>query len=111
MQVTEVIVSAGRTVSHPLESYANLRPQVTLKATVEAGDDYHAVTRQLQASAEGLVEDHKNNLIKDIRALDALARKNHRIASLETSIRDSQIELEELRADDAKGQLPFGESD
>lgn len=107
MQVNEIIVSAGRTVSHPLESYANLRPQVTLKAALAEGDDFAACCRELQAKAEGLVEDHKNALIQNIKDIDMMERKQRQIAQLECRIRDSQTELEQLRRNDAIGQLPF----
>lgn len=107
MQVTEVIVTAGRVVNHPLESYANLRPEVTLKATLDPGEDVHAATKQLQATAEGLVEDHKNNLINDIKKLDQLKRKDQRVASLEQQIRESQSELDELRGREELTPLPY----
>ena len=97
MKITEVVISAGRTVSHPLESYANLRPQVSLKASIEDGEDYETVVRNLQAKAESMVEDHKNSLVKGLIEIDHLSRQQQRIESLERNIRDSQNELENLR--------------
>jgi len=57
MQVTEVIVSAGRTFNHPYESYSNLRPMVTVKARLGPDEDPTKAINQLQALAEKTVED------------------------------------------------------
>lgn len=97
MKVTEIVVSAGRVVSHPLESYSNLRPQVTLKAQLDEGEDYTTAVKELQARAEGLVEDHKNALVNNIVELDRLQKREREIASLEKSIRRDQATLTELR--------------
>ena len=99
MQVTEITVSAGRTVNHPCESYANLRPQVTLRATLDAGDDLDACTKHLQARAERLVEDHQHALVENLRAISNLRARQREAANLESEITDSQQRLTSLRAE------------
>jgi hypothetical protein len=98
VHVTEITVSAGRVVSHPLESYANLRPQVTLKARLDEGEDPRAAVRTLQAQAEELVEDHKNALVANLIAIDRMRQREKQIAGLEQGIRRDQAELDRLRA-------------
>jgi hypothetical protein len=51
MKVTEIIVSAGRTFNHPYEDYSNLKPQVTLKATVDDGENFEDAVKELQRKA------------------------------------------------------------
>ena len=38
MKITEITVHASRTLPHPVEQFANIRPSVTLKAELN-GDD------------------------------------------------------------------------
>jgi ABC-type transporter Mla subunit MlaD len=99
MQVTEVIVSAGRTFNHPYENYSNLKPQVTFKATLSEGEDVAAVTKELQAQAEGMVEDHKQNMLKSINQLYQLTQAKAEVEGLERQIRSAQHVLETLRED------------
>lgn len=98
MKVTEVIVSAGRTFSHPYEQYSNLKPHVTFKATLEPGDDPDAVTKALAAKAEGFIEDHKVMMLDQIRRLHRLSEQEQRMRSLERQISDAQQELVTLRS-------------
>jgi hypothetical protein len=58
MKITEVTVSTGRVIPHPRESYANLRPSISLKATVEAGDSVEVVANGLYTHAELLLAAH-----------------------------------------------------
>jgi hypothetical protein len=97
MKVTEIIVSAGRTFNHPHEQYSNLKPQVTLKATLDDGDDAGAATKLLQAQAEGLVEDHKNGLLKSIEDLYQMAEARSRLVGLARQLREAQRETDGLR--------------
>jgi hypothetical protein len=97
MQVTEIVVSAGRTFNHPYEQYSNLRPQVTMKAALHDGDDPGVATQALQAKAEKLVEDHKNSLLKQLEELYHLSRAKQEMADLEQRLRTSQTRLNELR--------------
>lgn len=86
MKVKEIEVSAGRTFNHPYESYSNLKPSVTMKATLDDDDDPVKCTQQLQAKAEELVEDHKRIMLKQ--------QEVHR---LESQIKSAQSELDRLR--------------
>lgn len=104
-KITEVVISAGRTFNHPHESYSNLRPQVTFKAEVLDGEDAIEVAKDLQAKAEGLIEDHKRMMLESIEELYDLGQKQARIAGLRSTIERAQQELDEAR----KG-LPAPES-
>lgn len=101
MRVTEITVTAGRTFNHPYESYSNLRPEVTLRATLFDGDDDTACTRELQARAERLVEDHKAGMLESLAAINDMSIRRARIADLERLLSRSQSELDSLRAADA----------
>lgn len=97
MKVTEIVVSAGRTFNHPYEQYSNLKPQVTLKATLEDGDDPVAATKALQTQAEGLVEDHKNGLLKSINDLYQMTEAKSKLIGLARQLREAQRETDALR--------------
>lgn len=99
MKVTEITVSAGRVVSHPVEQYSNLKPMVSLKAVLDDGDDYEQVVKDLQAKAEGLVEDHANSLKKHIRDMYYLGEKEKEVRRLEDSITASQERLAGIRSE------------
>ena len=64
MKVTQVEVSAGRTFNHPYESFSNYRPSVTLTATLSEEEDVTDATRKLQAMAEFLAEEQKQQQLK-----------------------------------------------
>lgn len=98
MQVTKIVVHAGRTFNHPHESYSNLRPSVTLEATLDPGEDPIAATKQLQAQAEQLVEDHKTNLLESIEDLYQLNEHNARVRGLQHTIENAQRELDKVRS-------------
>lgn len=97
MEVKEIIVSAGRTFNHPYESYSNLRPEVTLKASLSDGEDPDACAQALQAKAEKLVEDHKTAMLKQLEELYNLSQAKQEIADLEVRLRASQERIKELR--------------
>jgi hypothetical protein len=97
MQVTEVIVSAGRTFNHPFESYSNLKPHITLKATLDGGDDVESCVKELQRKAERMVEDHKVNLLRAINDIEMMQTAAKEIDGLELSMRRAQERLAELR--------------
>lgn len=97
MKVTEVIVSAGRTFNHPHESYSNLKPQVTMKATLEDGEDPVASAKKLQAQCEELVEDHKRNMLKSLEDLYDLTERQKEMMSLRGSLEKAQARLSEIR--------------
>lgn len=97
MQITEIVVSAGRTFNHPHEQYSNLRPNVTVKAILQDGDDWIETTKRLQAQAEQLIEDHKNHMLQSIEDLYELTERQRELVSLESSIRKAQTRLDQIR--------------
>lgn len=96
-RITEITVSAGRVISHPFKQYENLRPMITLKAVLDDGEDFEVVAKDLQAKAEGMIEDHGRYMVKSLEELEALTRRQSRVASLEASIRRAQADLNVLR--------------
>jgi hypothetical protein len=111
MKVTEIVVSAGRVVNHPFEQYSNLRPSITLKASLDEGEDFETATKQLQAKAEQLVEDHKNNMLTSIEELHMLTERQREVASLESSIKRAQSQLDRIRAETPQLQLGGGHNE
>lgn len=95
--VREITVSAGRTFNHPYESYSNLKPYVSIKATLDEGDDYFEVAKQLQAQVEGLVEDHKNHMLNSLRELNEITEKQAEVRRLSASIESAQRRLDSIR--------------
>ena len=66
MQITEVQVHAVTGFNHPYERFASFRPGVSLRATINPGENYWDVTRQLQTVAESLVMVEKVATLKRI---------------------------------------------
>jgi len=97
MQVTTITVKAGRTFNHPLESYSNLRCDAQMTATLDAGDDPVEATKQLRQTVETLCEDHKQEMLQSIEALEERRRNNARRISLKNQIDQMQGELESLQ--------------
>ena len=97
MEVKTIRVTAGRTFNHPFEQYSNLRPEVTLEAALEPGEDPRNATKALQATAEGLVEDHKANLLKSIHELQELTEKQQEIRGLQAELTRAQTRIDALR--------------
>lgn len=97
MKVTEITVTAGRTFNHPHESYSNLRPSVTMKASLDDGEDASDATKALQAKAERLVEDHKNTLLDTLNQIYEQDQVDSQIADLERQLTTAQARLERLR--------------
>ena len=109
MKITEIIVHAGQGFNHPYEQFANFKPSVSLKAVLEDGEDPSLVVKQLQAKAEGMVEDHKNHILSTLRELHHLSVNEQRAADLSRKIAQAQRELDEIRQH-PKG-LPEGEEE
>jgi len=97
MQVTEIVVSAGRTFNHPHEQYSNLKPVVTLKATLAADDDFKTAVKILQSHAESLVEDHKQLMLKSIEEIAQMSRVEREFADLSAAMRRAQQEMDAIR--------------
>ncbi len=97
MKVNQITVHAGRTFNHPYEQYSNLRPEVTLVATLDEGDDPSAATRELQQSAESLVEDHKNAMLKSLKEIEAMRIADQELADLGRTVKRAQDRINDLR--------------
>ena len=97
MIITEIIVSAGRTFNHPHEDYSNLKPHVTLKATLAPEDDPIAVTKMLQQQAEQLVEDQKANMLKALEDIYQIGEAKTRMMGLARQLKNAQEEIDNLR--------------
>ena len=101
MKITSIVVNAGRTFNHPYESYSNLRPSVTLTASIEDGDNPDECAKSMQARAEELVENHKQHLLSSLERLHQLSILQRETASLEQNITAGQRRLEHLRTERA----------
>jgi len=97
MKVTSITVTAGRVFNHPHESYSNLRPEVTMTALVHAGEDPAKCVRELQAQAEGLVEDHKQGLLRSIEELHQLTERQTEMRGLQRELTRAQDRLNDIR--------------
>lgn len=97
MTITKITVTAGRTFNHPHEQYSNLRPEVTLEASLAEGADPVEAVRRLQAQAEGLVEDHKQGMLKSIEELYQLSERQAEMRGLQKELERAQGKLDELR--------------
>jgi hypothetical protein len=75
VKITEITVSSGRVIPHPRESYANLRPMLSLRASVDETEDITAAVATLQAQAEALLASHVAHLELDIEAEYQAERK------------------------------------
>lgn len=64
MQVTEIQVHASTGFNHPHERFANFKPGVTLKASIQPGENVWEATRQLQTLAESLCQAEKQATLK-----------------------------------------------
>jgi hypothetical protein len=111
MKITEIIVNAGRTFNHPYEQYSNLKPGVTLKATVEDGEDPAAVVRELQHRAEGWIEDHKHGLLKSIEELYQLTQRQQEVRGLQAELRRAQDRLDRIRSENPEVALLEAETE
>lgn len=97
MKVTEITVEAGRTFNHPHEQYSNLRPSVTMVASIEADEDPEAAVKVLQRQAERLVEDHKNALLRSLDEIEHIRRAEREVADLGDRVGEMQRQLERAR--------------
>lgn len=99
MTVEKIQVTAARTFNHPHESFSRLRPSVLLMATVGPEEDVNQAVKKLQQQAEGLVEDHKQGLLKSLEELWQLTERQAEVRGLEQSLKRAQSRLEEIRAE------------
>lgn len=97
MKITNVTVTAGRTFNHPHEEYSNLRPEVTLHATLDDEEDRPSCIERLQNMAEGLVEDHKQKLLRGLEELYQLSQRQAEARGLQRELERAQARLDEIR--------------
>lgn len=110
MQISRIVVVAGRTFNHPHEQYSNLRPSVTMEATLAPDEDPAKATRELQSKAEGLVEDHKQQLLKSLEELYQLTERQSEMRGLQRELERAQGRLNALRTEHPELLLTGGES-
>jgi len=109
MQIKTITVTAGRCFNHPHEQYSNLRPEVTITADVGEGEDPAAAAKELQLKAEGLVEDHKQSLLRSIEELYQLTERQAEVRGLMKELGKAQARLKEIRTDHPDLVLTNGE--
>lgn len=78
-KVTDVTVQSGTTFNNPYESYSNYRPSVTLRAAIEEGEDPIEAARMLQVQADGLLADHKADILRGLRREEDVRNAGHEI--------------------------------
>ena len=105
MKIQTITVTAGRTFNHPHEQYSNLRPEVTMTATLDEGEDATRAVQELQQRAEGLVEDHKRGLLNSIEELYQLSARQSEMRGLQTELKRAQERLDEIRKEHPTLQL------
>ena len=97
MKIKNIKVMAGRTFNHPHESYSNFKPGLTIEADLEEGEDAAKAIKELQAKAESLVEDHKNNMLQSIEEIREIRELDREAQSLEETLKRGQERLVEIR--------------
>jgi hypothetical protein len=97
MKINKIVVTAGRTFNHPHEQYSNLRPEVTMEASLDDGENAGEAVKALQSQAEGAVEDHKQGLLKSIEELYQLSQHQAEVRGLQKQLSMTQDRLNEIR--------------
>lgn len=97
MNITSITVTAARTFNHPHEQYSNLRPEVSMVATLAEGEDPQKAVRDLQAKAEQLVEDHKQGLLRSLEELYQLTERQAEMRGLQKQLQCAQDRIDEIR--------------
>src|ERR1019366_7460761 len=105
MKISTITVTAGRTFNHPHEQYSNLRPEVTMTATLEEGEDAAKSVQALQQRAEQLVEDHKQGLLHSIEELYQLTERQAEMRGLQIELKRAQDRLDSIRKEHPTLQL------
>ena len=97
MKITTITVTAGRTFNHPHEQYSNLRPEVTMTASLDEGEEATKCAQELQARAEQIVEDHKRGLLGSIEELYQLTERQAEMRGLQKQLKLAQERLDGIR--------------
>ncbi len=64
MKLKEIIVRAGFTHPNPYRAFANVKPEVELRATLADGDDPAECAVQLQEQANAMLVKHTAELLR-----------------------------------------------
>ena len=112
MKVTHVRVSAGCTLPHPHESYANIKLFAELTAELTVRDDPHEVVAGLQDEVNVLLSNERAKRIDDLQREhnEAQARrhaefeKQNAIAVAERNVREAEQKLERLRSGEPESE-------
>ena len=102
MKITQVTVSAGRTIPHPVHEYSNLRPHVSITADIESDDDPEEIIIMLQAKAEQLVETHGYILEESVYARYKLQKKTQKPQDLLELLNHARKKWYQLQQEDAE---------
>ena len=73
------------------------------------GEDTISATRQLQQEAEGLVEDHKQGLLKSLEELYQLSERQAEVMGLQRQLNTAQTRLNEIRSENPELALTNGD--
>jgi hypothetical protein len=115
MRITEITVSAGRVIPHPRESYANLRPMLSLRASVDETEDISAAVSLLQGVTEALLASHVAHLMATIEAEyqaerkrqeEAYDQRQRSLASVADADALEDDEIDELEEEDIPFETP-----
>lgn len=102
MKIKTATVRAGRTVPHPLRSFANIQTSVELAGELDQDQPAGPQIDRLRIQAEQIVHNHQEQVVHSLRTGERLVGTAQRIGELEA-------ELEALRKAQAEGQgLLFG---
>lgn len=110
MKITEITVHAERCFNHPFEQYSNLRPSITLTASIEPGEDTGEATKSLQSQAETLVEDHKQTMLKSLHELERMQQTTAELRRLGDEIQRAQSRLTDLRKENPQATFDLPET-
>jgi seryl-tRNA synthetase len=68
-----------------------------MEATLEESEDATKATKDLQAKAEALAEEHKTNLLRSVDELREMTSIQQEVSSLEESLKRGAARLDEIR--------------
>lgn len=102
MKIRSITVTAGRVLPHPLQDYANIRPELTLQADLEEGENAEAAARALQGKAESLLEQHAADLSKFLKDQEARRQRAVELRDIRDRIQRDKERLAKLIDDEKR---------
>lgn len=96
MTIIEITVGAATSFNHPYESYANYKPSVTIKATLESFEDGASVTRELQRRADRIISEEKQRILHNLKIENlegALKNSVESLAEEEAQLKDKEAKV------------------